>query len=348
MSSAALVRMDGGQIAERPAFDLGEIKSIGEIFAKSGYFRDAKDASQAIVKIMAGAELGIGPMASMAGIHIVEGKPTLSANLLAAAVRRSGRYNYKVLELTAKACRIEFFEGKESIGISELTMEEASAAKLNQSWDREKSAWKDKATWKSFPKNMLFARTMSNGVKFFCPEVTCGPCYTPDELDVESDENGEIITSSRVANIKPVEVITDPRQELCENLKAMWPQGRIELFDQWWSIQDDKTVDQIKAWFKGLTVAQIRNEMVKRANVLEREAQLTAEATGQQSEPTREHVLGEIEAQIAKLDKAMGPTSATNLVMKHTQGEEYDTFDLQALQSLSADLANDLTELGVE
>ncbi|RDT44717.1 hypothetical protein DXF87_27490, partial [Enterobacter roggenkampii] len=33
-----------------------------------------------------------------------------------------------------------------------------------------------------FPKNMLFARAMSNGVKWFTPDVFSGPVYTPEEL----------------------------------------------------------------------------------------------------------------------------------------------------------------------
>ena len=44
---------------------------------KSGYWPDAKSEAQAIVKVMAGAELGLPPFASMTGIHIVE--PYISA-----------------------------------------------------------------------------------------------------------------------------------------------------------------------------------------------------------------------------------------------------------------------------
>ena len=164
--------------------DLGQ---IGQIFVKSGFFADTRDAAQAIVKVMAGQELGFAPIASMTGVYIVKGKVSLSANLMAAAIKRSGRYTFKVLHLDAKECSIEFYEilgGKrESIGVSSFTMAEASQAGLAGS-----------ATWKNFPRNMLYARAMSNGAKWYCPDVFGGPIYTPDELGAAVDgETGEMV-----------------------------------------------------------------------------------------------------------------------------------------------------------
>lgn len=164
--------------------DLGQ---IGQIFVKSGFFADTRDAAQAIVKVMAGQELGFAPIASMTGVYIVKGKVSLSANLMAAAIKRSGRYTFKVLHLDAKECSIEFYEilgGKrESIGVSSFTMAEAAQAGLAGS-----------ATWKNFPRNMLYARAMSNGAKWYCPDVFGGPIYTPDELGAAVDgETGEMV-----------------------------------------------------------------------------------------------------------------------------------------------------------
>ena len=66
--------------------------TLGKMIAQSGYFSDAKEAAQAIVKVLAGQELGFGPVASMVGIHIIQGKPAISANLMAAAVIRRWRW----------------------------------------------------------------------------------------------------------------------------------------------------------------------------------------------------------------------------------------------------------------
>jgi len=85
--------------------------TIGETFFKSGMFSDIKSAQQAVVKIMAGAEMGISPFAAMSGIHIIQGKPTIGAGLMAARVKGFGKYDYRVLEHTDKVCSIEWNKG---------------------------------------------------------------------------------------------------------------------------------------------------------------------------------------------------------------------------------------------
>jgi len=146
-----------------------EVMALGKAFAESGMFPDIKSAAQAIVKIQAGAELGIGPFQSMSGIHIISGKPTIGAGVMASMVKASGKYNYKVTEQTEKVCSIDFFEGKDLIGTSTFTIEDAKKAGTKNL---------DK-----FPRNMLFARAMSNGVKWYTPDVFAGPVYVPEEMD---------------------------------------------------------------------------------------------------------------------------------------------------------------------
>lgn len=160
------------------------LMELGNVLAKSGYFTDAKDAAQAIVKVLAGREMGFGPIASMTGIYIVKGKPSMGANLIAAAVKRSGRYDYRVKEHTDDVCAIEFYErvdGKrEMIGVSTFTIKDARKAQT-QNLDK-------------YPRNMLFARAMSNGAKWYCADVFGGPVYTPDELGATVDgETGEVL-----------------------------------------------------------------------------------------------------------------------------------------------------------
>ena len=108
--------------------------------------------------------MGFAPFASVNGIHIIQGKPTVSANLMAAAVKRSARYDYRVREMSATLCRLEFFErvgGKlESLGLSEFTAADAQKAGTQN--------------LAKFARNMLFARAMSNGVRWYCPDVFDG------------------------------------------------------------------------------------------------------------------------------------------------------------------------------
>jgi len=150
-----------------------DMMSIAKAFAESGMFTDCKSVAQAVVKIQAGKEFGIQPFASMSGIHIIQGKPTIGAGLMAARVKGFGKYDYKVLQHDDTICAIEFFDKskgtKESLGVSTFTIADAKKAGTKNL---------DK-----FPKNMLFARAMSNGVKWYVPDIYETPVYVPEEME---------------------------------------------------------------------------------------------------------------------------------------------------------------------
>lgn len=161
---------------------LQDTMKLGETLAKSGFFQDSKGAAQAVVKILAGRELGFGPITSMTGINVIRGRVTLSANLIAAAIKGSGKYDFKVAHLDDEKCSIVFYEGGKQIGESSFTMSDAKQAELSG------------GNWTKYPRNMLFARAISNGAKWHTPDVFGGPVYTPDELGANVDgETGDII-----------------------------------------------------------------------------------------------------------------------------------------------------------
>jgi hypothetical protein len=165
---------------------LTEIMSIGKAFAESGMFPDIKTAAQAVVKIQAGAEMGIPPFAAMSGIHIIQGKPTVGAGLMAANVKGSGKYDYRVIESTEKVCSIDFYQKtvKSIVTDGKVTGSIPSLEFIGNSTFTEADA--KKAGTKNldkFPKNMLFARAISNGVKWYTPDVFSGPVYVPEEME---------------------------------------------------------------------------------------------------------------------------------------------------------------------
>ena len=154
--------------------NISELMTIGKAMSASGYFTDARDANQAIVKILAGREMGFGPFAAMSDIHFIQGKPVVGANLMAAAVKSHPKYDYRVTVNIDLEVSIEFYQEGKSIGVSSFTMDDAKSAGLQ-----------NKDNWRKFPRNMLFARAISNGVRWYCPDVFSGAAvYTPDEFDV--------------------------------------------------------------------------------------------------------------------------------------------------------------------
>ena len=178
------------------------IAKLGSIFVQSGFFKDLRDQAQAVVKILYGRELGFSPVASVMGIHVIEGKPSLSSNLMGALVKRSGRYDYRVNEWTEKACELTFMQligGKWEIsGPSRFTIEDAQRAGVMRAG----------GSWTKYPKAMLLARALSAGVKAYCPDVSACPLYTPEELGAQVNEEGEVTELPKSA--RQVEVTTEP------------------------------------------------------------------------------------------------------------------------------------------
>jgi len=164
--------------------------TLGTVLARSGYFQDARDAAQAVVKVLAGRELGFPAIASMRGIHIIKGQVALSANLIAAAIKRSKpTYDYRILAIDETQCSIAFFEDGEQVGVSTFTAAEAKKAGT-QNMDK-------------FARNMLFARAMTNGARWYCAGIFGGPIYTPEELGATVDGEGEVISAPSITVVEP-------------------------------------------------------------------------------------------------------------------------------------------------
>lgn len=164
---------------------MDDVERAARAMSASGFFPDSKQAAQAIVKVLAGRELGFGAFASMTGVAVIQGKPVVGANLTAAAIKQTGKYNYRIKTHTDQVCEIDFFENNQLVGTSKFTMDDARSAGLT-----------NKDNWKKYPRNMLFARAISNGQKWFAPDVYNGvTVYTPDELGATVDEDGNIVES---------------------------------------------------------------------------------------------------------------------------------------------------------
>jgi hypothetical protein len=161
--------------------DYDQAKSFAKAYALTSFGNrgdNAQRAAEALVKIEAGAELGMGPMAAIGAFHVIEGKPTLSGHGWAALIKGHPRYDYKVGHRDRLRCVLRWFEGGELVGESSFSMADAKAAQLD-----------GKAIWKKYPEAMLFNRALTAGARIFCPDVAMGlPIYTPEELEVTQDD----------------------------------------------------------------------------------------------------------------------------------------------------------------
>lgn len=176
MSKLVALNNNSKMLAQSVSFE--EMFKLADVFVKSGRFASERDVTQALVKIQAGKELGLQPIQAMMNIHIIQGKVTLGASVIAGLIKSSGKYDYLVLENTNEKCSIQFYQinfdgSKTELGPpSDFTLEDAKAAGLLS-----------KDNWKKFPRNMLFSRALTNGARWYTPDVFGGPVYVPDELD---------------------------------------------------------------------------------------------------------------------------------------------------------------------
>lgn len=164
-----------------------EIRALATAFKESGMFADTKSLAQAIVKIQAGRELGLPPVYSMQNINMIRDRLTTSANTMAMLVKKSGKYNYRIITHTDTECKIKFFEDNKEAGDSVFTIDDAKRANLV----------KPESGWMKFPRAMLFSRAISQGARIYCPDAIAG-VYTDEEIrsiperpEVEGTANSE-------------------------------------------------------------------------------------------------------------------------------------------------------------
>lgn len=223
--------------------DLDALQRTAKMLAVSGYFEVKQDMTVAIAqmatKILAGRELGYGPFASASGIHVIKGKPSLGANLMASAVKNHPKYDYRVRQLDDSGCVVEFFENGESLGKSKFTTKDAQTAGLTGN-----------DNWKKYARNMFFARAMSNGVRWYCPDVFAGNAvYVPEELGAETDEEGNVVDVDW-HSVEPVDPDPKPQPQSAQNGNSL-----RESYGEGLQMAHDMAHDMAQASRTGKTLA---------------------------------------------------------------------------------------------
>lgn len=179
---------------------MAEIRVLAEGLMESQYWaqQGVGNVSQLAVAIIAGREIGIGPVEALRSFHFTQGGVTPSASLLARLIRRHPRYEYVVRRLDDDGCELVFIDHGIDPPLkfdSVFTMDDARRAQLV----------KQGGAWQKTPRNMLFARAMTNGVSW----------YAPDVIDALSDATSaamlpasEMPTDSQTVGGEPEELTT--------------------------------------------------------------------------------------------------------------------------------------------
>lgn len=201
---------------------IDEMVRVAGAFAASGMFPDVRSAQGAFVQVMAGQEMGIGPFDAITNIHVIKGKPVASANLEARMLKQSGKYDYTVQWIE---------DGREVVGCTVTVVSIETGVVLGDSTfdqeDARRAGLAGGENYRKYPRNMFFARAISNAVAWYCPEVVGTRLYSPGEMGATDGEVYEEPDHGLSARDEPGVVVVDDAE--VEVVDPLAPEGPIEM-----------------------------------------------------------------------------------------------------------------------
>lgn len=139
--------------------------------------------------------LGIERINAITSIHVIEGKPSASADLIAALIRRAGhrlRVTGDDRQATAELTRAD---DPEFTFTATWTMDRARAAQLV-----------GKDVWKKYPAAMLRSRAITEVARMAASDALLGVIYTPEELGADVDATGTPTRHAHITDVTPARV----------------------------------------------------------------------------------------------------------------------------------------------
>lgn len=148
-----------------------QMQAFAATLVKSGFLPKAINTPEkAIAVMLAGREMGIGPMQSVRSINIIDAKPVVAADLQLARFKADGgRAAFLQLDDAGAVLQLVHPNGDEHT--ESFTIQDAAAAQLL-----------GKDNWKKHKKAMLRSRVITAGLKSIGYEPVAG-VYDPDEAD---------------------------------------------------------------------------------------------------------------------------------------------------------------------
>lgn len=164
-----------------------EATLVAEHAADSKLFKDIGTPQQAIVLILLGRKFGLSAIDSLRMIHMIEGKPCMSAQLIVGIVQKSGFAEYFELDeaTNTSATWITKRRSARKEKSWTFTVEDAKAARLGGLWDKEKKVLRDtfdpNSNWAKYSKVMCMWRAAVFLARAVYTDLV-GGLYMPDEV----------------------------------------------------------------------------------------------------------------------------------------------------------------------
>jgi len=206
------------------------IREQASALVKTGFLPNAiKTPEQALAIILTGRELGIPAMAALNSINVIQGKPTVSPQLMIALINRSGqlediRFGVHADKVTVTMKRKGRTPHTETFGV-----EEAKAMNLMS-----------KANYHQQAVVMFKWRAVAACARVVFPDVILG-LYTPDEMGADvsiSDDGVMTVLAEPVAPVvvaEPVDEVADNRKETISRIGNMMREWNSKGYEPKWT-----------------------------------------------------------------------------------------------------------------
>jgi hypothetical protein len=176
------------RVVEATRYTVRDVEAIATHVAKSRLYGLSED--QAFTLMMLAESEGLHPIQAMRRFHVIEGRPSMRADAMQAEFQRHGG-RVRWLESNAEKCSAEFshpVHQPEPLLVT-VTMKELEESEVAMQWPKLREGEQFdprrgkimKDTYKKFPRQMLRARVISEGVRAVDPGVVVG-IYTPEEV----------------------------------------------------------------------------------------------------------------------------------------------------------------------
>jgi hypothetical protein len=171
---------------------VNDIQTMAHAVVKSGLF-GMKTVEQATALMLIAQAEGYHPALAARDYHIIQGRPTLKAEtMMARFQQQGGKVEWKTL--TDKEVTAIFSHPSGGSATITWTFEQAKQAGLT-----------NKDNWKNYPRAMLRARVVSEGIRTVFPGVVLG-VYTPEEVQ-------DIPNPPQSRDMGRVDVVEAPEEE---------------------------------------------------------------------------------------------------------------------------------------
>lgn len=177
-----------------------DMERMAACIAQSGLF-GVKNPTQALALMLIAQAEGLHPATAARDYHVIQGRPALKADAMMARFQQAGG-------------KVEWHSYEDSAVSATFSHQAGGKVKIEWTFEMAKRAGlTGKEVWKQYPRAMLRARVISEGIRTVYPGVMSG-MYTPEEVRDIVEVQGTAETSGPTHSAPPPVSVRDFDEEI--------------------------------------------------------------------------------------------------------------------------------------